>query len=139
MNSSDESKNWFVIPGQLQGNRSLAFGLVGNAWICSRPESEKTTVLILRMIMSRRLRLAGHVAQMGRRGMHIGYWWKAKRKGPLGRPRRRFVDNIKMNIGERGYHPYGLDLSGSEQIPVDGSCEHGNQPSGSITFWKILE
>jgi hypothetical protein len=30
---------------------------------------------ISRMIMSRRMRWAGHVARMGRRGMHIGYWW----------------------------------------------------------------
>jgi hypothetical protein len=28
-----------------------------------------------RMIKSRRMRWAGHVARMGRRGMHIGYWW----------------------------------------------------------------
>jgi hypothetical protein len=27
-----------------------------------------------RMIKSRRMRWAGHVARMGRRGMHIGYW-----------------------------------------------------------------
>jgi hypothetical protein len=29
---------------------------------------------IIRMIKSRRMRWAGHVARMGRRGMHIGYW-----------------------------------------------------------------
>jgi hypothetical protein len=28
-----------------------------------------------RMIKSRRMRWAGHVARMGRRGMHVGYWW----------------------------------------------------------------
>jgi hypothetical protein len=31
---------------------------------------------IIRMIKSRGMRWAGHVAQMGRRGMHIGYWWE---------------------------------------------------------------
>jgi hypothetical protein len=31
---------------------------------------------IIRVIKSRRMRWAGHVARMGRRGMHIGYWWK---------------------------------------------------------------
>jgi hypothetical protein len=31
---------------------------------------------IIRMIKSRSMRWAGHVAQMGRRGMHIGYWWE---------------------------------------------------------------
>jgi hypothetical protein len=30
---------------------------------------------IIRIIKSRRMRWAGHVARMGRRGMHIGYWW----------------------------------------------------------------
>jgi hypothetical protein len=29
----------------------------------------------IRMIKSRRMRWAGHVARMGRRGMHVGYWW----------------------------------------------------------------
>jgi hypothetical protein len=29
---------------------------------------------IIRMMKSRRMRWAGHVAQMGQRGMHIGYW-----------------------------------------------------------------
>jgi hypothetical protein len=32
---------------------------------------------IIRMIMSRRMRWAGHVAQIGRRGTHIVYWWKS--------------------------------------------------------------
>jgi hypothetical protein len=36
---------------------------------------------IIRMIKSRRMRWAGHVARMGRRGMHIGHWWtKTTRK-----------------------------------------------------------
>jgi hypothetical protein len=35
---------------------------------------------IIRMIKSRRLRWAGHVARMGTRGMHIGYWWEIQKK-----------------------------------------------------------
>jgi hypothetical protein len=35
---------------------------------------------IIRMIESRSMRWARHIAQMGRRGMHIGYWRKARRK-----------------------------------------------------------
>jgi hypothetical protein len=35
---------------------------------------------IIRMIMSRRMRWAGHVARMGRRGMHIGYWWESQKE-----------------------------------------------------------
>jgi hypothetical protein len=34
---------------------------------------------------------------------------------------------------------HGLDLSGSGQGPVAGSCEHGNEPSGSIKCLEIIE
>jgi hypothetical protein len=30
-------------------------------------------------VKSRRLRLAWHVACMGRRGMHIGFWWESQK------------------------------------------------------------
>jgi hypothetical protein len=33
----------------------------------------------------------------------------------------------------------GLDRSGSGLGPVEGSCEHGNEPSGSIKCWEVLE
>jgi hypothetical protein len=56
---------------------------------------------IVRMIKSRNVRCAGHVARMGIRGMHIGYWWgKPEGKRPLGRARRRWVYNIKMDLRE---------------------------------------
>jgi hypothetical protein len=35
---------------------------------------------ILRMIKSRMMRWAGHVARMGRRGMHIRYWWESQKE-----------------------------------------------------------
>jgi hypothetical protein len=38
--------------------------------------------------------------------MHIGYWWESQ-KGPLGRPRYGWVDNIKMHLREMGH--YGMD------------------------------
>jgi hypothetical protein len=34
----------------------------------------------IRMTKSRRMQWAWHSARMGRRGMHVGYWWKARRK-----------------------------------------------------------
>jgi hypothetical protein len=34
---------------------------------------------------------------------------------------------------------YGLNRSGSGKGPVDGSCEHGNESSGSMKCWEILE
>jgi hypothetical protein len=35
---------------------------------------------IIRIITSRRMRWAGHVARMGRRGMRIGYWCESQRE-----------------------------------------------------------
>jgi hypothetical protein len=35
---------------------------------------------IIRMIKSRRMRWAGHVARMGRRVMQIGFWWESRNK-----------------------------------------------------------
>jgi hypothetical protein len=32
------------------------------------------------MIKSRRMRWAGHVAQMRKRGIHIGYWWESQKE-----------------------------------------------------------
>jgi hypothetical protein len=53
---------------------------------------------ITRMIKSRRMRWGGHVARMGRRGMHI-----PERKRPVERPRRRWMDNIKIDLIEMGW------------------------------------
>jgi hypothetical protein len=59
-------------------------------------------------------------------------------KRPLGRPRRRWVDNIKMDLRDRmGW--WGLDRSCSGYGPLEGSCERGNEPSGSIKPWEVLE
>ena len=50
---------------------------------------------IVRVVKSRRMRWAGHVARMGEgRGVHRILVWKPKGKGPLGRPRHRWEDNI---------------------------------------------
>jgi hypothetical protein len=32
---------------------------------------------------------------------------------------------------------YGLDLCGSKLGPVEGYCEHGNEPSGRVKCWEI--
>jgi hypothetical protein len=34
---------------------------------------------------------------------------------------------------------YGLGRSGSGSGPVEGSCEPGNEPSGSVKWWEVLE
>jgi hypothetical protein len=40
--------------------------------------------------------------------MHIGYWWESQKERPLGKPRRRWVDNIKIDLRLIGWD--GMDL-----------------------------
>ena len=57
----------------------------------------------MRVVKSRRMRWAGHVARMGEdRGVHRVLVGKPEEKMPLGRPRRRWEDNIKMYLQEVG-------------------------------------
>ena len=59
---------------------------------------------ILRVKKSRRIRRAGHVVCMGeRRGVYRVLVGKPEGKRPMGRPRRRREDNIKMDLQEVGY------------------------------------
>ncbi|KAJ4428782.1 hypothetical protein ANN_25775 [Periplaneta americana] len=59
---------------------------------------------IIRNIKSRRLRWAGQVARMGEsRNAYRVLVGRPKGKRPLGRPRRRWEDNIKMDLREVGY------------------------------------
>jgi hypothetical protein len=54
---------------------------------------------IIRMIKSRGMNLVGYVAQIGEpRNVYRILVGKPERKRPLGRPRRRWVDNIKMDL-----------------------------------------
>jgi hypothetical protein len=56
---------------------------------------------IVRVIKSRRMTWAGHVACMGRgRCFYRVLVRGSERKRPLGRPRRRWKDNIKMDLME---------------------------------------
>jgi hypothetical protein len=64
---------------------------------------------------------------------------KPEGKRPLGTPRRRWEDNIRMDLKRDRMGWYGLDSSGSGQGLVEGPCEHGNEPSGSMKCWDILE
>jgi hypothetical protein len=59
---------------------------------------------IIRVIKSRRLRWAGHVACMGEsRGAYMALVGKPEGRRPLERPRRRWEDNIKMDLQEVGW------------------------------------
>jgi hypothetical protein len=55
---------------------------------------------IIRVITSIRLRWAGHVTRMGEREAYRVSLEKPKGKRPLGSPRSRWEDNIRMDIRE---------------------------------------
>jgi hypothetical protein len=88
---------------------------------------------IIRMIKSRKMRWACSTnrEKMNAYRILVG---KPEGKRPLGRPRRRWVDNIEMDVIEIGrgcVDWFNLAKGG-------GSCEHGNEPSGSIKFLQVL-
>ena len=58
-----------------------------------------------------------------------------ERKKPLGRPRRRWEDNIKIAVG---CGEYGLDRAGSGYGQVAGTYECCNKTSGSIKCAEYL-
>jgi hypothetical protein len=59
---------------------------------------------IIRIIKSKRMRWAGHVARMGeKRNAYKLLVGKPEGKRPLRRPGRRWVDNIRMDVGEVGW------------------------------------
>jgi hypothetical protein len=59
---------------------------------------------IVRVIKARRMRWAGHVARMGEvRGAYKILVGRPKGRRPLGRPSRRWEDNIKMDLREIGF------------------------------------
>jgi hypothetical protein len=59
---------------------------------------------IIRIMKWSRIRWAGHVARLGeKRDVFRLLAGKPEGKRPLGRPKRRWVDNIRMNLGEVGW------------------------------------
>jgi hypothetical protein len=69
---------------------------------------------IIRVIKSRRMRVAGHIARVGEgRGAFRIFVRRTEGRRPLGRPRRGWEDNIKMDLQEVGWGGHGLDRYGS--------------------------
>jgi hypothetical protein len=59
---------------------------------------------VIRQIKSRRMRWSGHVARMGKdRNVYRALMGKPEGKRPLGRPRRRWEDGIRMDLREIGW------------------------------------
>jgi hypothetical protein len=69
---------------------------------------------IIRIMKARRMRWAGHVARMGEnRNAYMLLVGKPEGRRPLGRPSRRWLDNIRMNLVEVGWGD--VDLIGPAQ------------------------
>jgi hypothetical protein len=79
------------------------------------PHSLYSSQNIVRVIKSRRMRGAGHVARMGeRRDVYLVLVARPEGKRPLGRPRRRWEDNIKMDLRD-------ICIDGADRIPLTTS------------------
>jgi hypothetical protein len=77
---------------------------------------------IVRVVKLRRIRQVGHVARMGEgRGVHRVLVGKSEGKRPLGRPRRRWEDNIKTGLQE-----------------VGGSCGDWMELAQDMDRWRTL-
>jgi hypothetical protein len=58
--------------------------------------------IVVRVIKSRRMKWVGHGARMGRGEVFAGFWLGNPKVRALGRPRRSWEDNIKMDLREIG-------------------------------------
>jgi len=72
-----------------------------------------------------------------RRGVYRVSVGKPEGKSPFWRPRRRWEDNIKMDLQEVGYG--GVDWIKLAQDKKSGTCECGNEPSGSMKCGEFLD
>jgi len=93
---------------------------------------------IVSVIKSRRMRWVEHVAGMGEgRGVYRVLVGRPEGKRPLGKLRRRWKDNIKMDL--RGI---GIDVVNwiplAQDSPMANFCKNGNEPSGSIRKQAIV-
>jgi hypothetical protein len=83
--------------------------------------------------------MGGHVARVGeRRGAYRILIGRAEGRRPLGRPRRRWEDNIKLDLKEVGWG-HGLDGAGSGYGKVASCFKCGNEPLGFIKCGEFLD
>jgi len=97
-----------------------------------------STPNIVRVIKSIRMRWAGHVARMGEeRGAYRVLVGKPEGRKPLGKPRRRWVDNIRMDLQEVGCRYVDWFGLAQDSDSCADACECGNELSGSIKMRGI--
>jgi hypothetical protein len=98
---------------------------------------------ILRVVKSRRMRWAGHVARLGEgRGVPRVLVGKPEGKRPLGRPRHRWEDNIKMDLQEVGGGRGGwmeLPQDRARWRPHVGSINAGKFLTSCKVYWSASQ
>jgi hypothetical protein len=83
------------------------------------------------------IRWAEHVALMTEiRNANNILLGKSEGKRSLGRPRRRWENNIKIDLRKIGFEVW-IGFIWLRTGPVSGSCEHGNYPSIFIKMREI--
>jgi hypothetical protein len=86
---------------------------------------------VIRMIKSRRMRWVRNVARMGEKRKHEG-------KTLLRNSRRRWEHNIKIYLRKIRWGGTDWIHLAQDRAQWQDSCEHGNEPLGSIKYWEIL-
>jgi len=73
-----------------------------------------------------------------RRGAYRALMGRPEGKRPLGRPRRRWEDSIKMDFQKVGWG--GMDWIDVTQVRQGtGCCDCGNEPLASIKYREVLD
>jgi hypothetical protein len=89
---------------------------------------------------SRRIRWTEHVARIGaKRNVYMLLVRKPEGKIPLGRPRHRWVDKVKIDHVEIALGDVDWIGLAQSKENVESSCERGDEPSGSIKRWETIE
>ena len=89
--------------GDLGVDGWIILGCISRSWHNEELNDLYSSPNIVRVIKSRRMRWAGHVARMGEEGgMYRVLVGKPEGRRPLGRPRRRWVGNIRTDLQEVG-------------------------------------
>jgi hypothetical protein len=134
--------NRFVVPGcvymnslnlltRLQGGLRENLGS-GVFFVFMGYRYSHTLSLPIRIIKSRRMRWAGHVARMGEKRNAYRLLVRSLRW-----PRRRSVDNIKLDLVEVGWSDVDWIGLAQDLGQVESSC--GYEPSDSIKCWETMK
>jgi hypothetical protein len=98
----------------VHASHKITYSTQGNRLYAKLQNEKSCSSRIVRVIKSRRMRWAGHVVRMEeRRGVYRVLVGRPGGQRPLGSPRRRWEDNIKMDLQELGCA--GMDWVGLAQ------------------------